>query len=159
MTRKNGELDQESVDALQILLHKIDNQPDKVLPAIREIAEVATKTLKSQTNVDLPRRPPWLVSAKGARTTTLSPYLDLRLNLSLSRRVSARRAIWLWQVFRHATCGMEERWDASGPQGPGGPRSNRSEYSSHFSSLLHSLNQHLAIPAELKGRRQAKGRM
>ena len=50
----------------KIILHKIDNQPDKVLPAIREFAEEATKTLKTRTNVDLPRRPPWLVSARGA---------------------------------------------------------------------------------------------
>jgi len=59
-------LDQDSINALQIILHRIDNQPDKVLPAIREFAEEATKTLKTRTNVDLPRRPPWLVSARGA---------------------------------------------------------------------------------------------
>lgn len=66
LTDQSGKPDQESIDALQILLHKIDNQPDKVLPQIREFAEVATKTLKSHTNVDLPRRPPWLVSPKGS---------------------------------------------------------------------------------------------
>jgi hypothetical protein len=66
LVEKEGKLDQESIDALQIILHKIDNQPEKVLPAIREFAEEATKTLKTRTNVDLPRRPPWLVSARGA---------------------------------------------------------------------------------------------
>lgn len=73
---KEGKLDQESIDALQLILHRIDNTPDKVLPAIRDFAEVATKTLKSRTNVDLPRRPPWLVSAKGAlvwRSIAISP--------------------------------------------------------------------------------------
>lgn len=64
-TGKEGKLNQNSINDLQVILHKIDNQPEKVPPVVREFAEEATKTLKVRTNVDLPRRPPWLVSARG----------------------------------------------------------------------------------------------
>lgn len=78
LTGKEGKLDQDSIDALQIILHKIDNQPEKVSPAIREFAEEATKTLKIRTNVDLPRRPPWLVSARGAFTYSYIAWPNLQ---------------------------------------------------------------------------------
>jgi hypothetical protein len=78
---KQGKIDTESSDALQILLHVIDTQPDRVLPVIREFAETATKTLKSRTNIDLPRRPPWLVSPKGMRDRS-SPGLGCHMVFS-----------------------------------------------------------------------------
>lgn len=127
MTRKNGELDNESVDALQILLHKIDNQPDKVLPAIREIAEVATKTLKSQTNVDLPRRPPWLVSARGKLGSSLGQVVPGVVTDDLTQRLPTRRAVRLGQVLHHASCGLEERRHAGRAQRSRGPKSDRSK--------------------------------
>ncbi|KAF8323182.1 kinase-like protein [Clavulina sp. PMI_390] len=100
MTERSGKLDQESIDALQTLLHKIDHQPEKVLPAIRDFAEVATQTLKTQTNVDLPRRPPWLVSSKDFQKCE---------EFGRGRFSTMRKAIWRKSSMEVALKELEDR--------------------------------------------------
>lgn len=43
---------------------RIDNDPTSIPPEVKEFAEIATKTIKSRTNYDVPRTFPWTVKQK-----------------------------------------------------------------------------------------------
>lgn len=49
---RGGKVDSESQDAIQVILHRIDHEPDKVPEEVKTFAEEATKTIKTRTNID-----------------------------------------------------------------------------------------------------------
>ncbi|KAJ7043517.1 kinase-like domain-containing protein [Mycena alexandri] len=58
---RGGKLDSDSQNAIQVILHRIDHEPDKVPEEVKTFAEEATKTIKTRTNIEVPRTLPWFV--------------------------------------------------------------------------------------------------
>ncbi|KAJ6518703.1 hypothetical protein C8R45DRAFT_2928 [Mycena sanguinolenta] len=61
---RGGKLDPDSQNAIQVILHRIDHEPDKVPEEVKTFAEEATKTIKTRTNIDVPRTLPWFVKTR-----------------------------------------------------------------------------------------------
>ncbi|KAJ6591671.1 kinase-like domain-containing protein [Mycena vulgaris] len=61
---RGGKLDSDSQNAIQVILHRIDHEPDRVPEEVRAFAEEATKTIKTRTNFDVPRTLPWFVKTR-----------------------------------------------------------------------------------------------
>ncbi|KAJ7115866.1 hypothetical protein C8R44DRAFT_215974 [Mycena epipterygia] len=61
---RGGKLDSDSQNAIQVILHRIDHEPDKVPEEVKTFAEEATKTIKTRTNFDVPRTLPWFVKTR-----------------------------------------------------------------------------------------------
>ncbi|KAJ7180564.1 kinase-like domain-containing protein, partial [Mycena filopes] len=61
---RGGKLDSDSQSAIQVILHRIDHEPDKVPEEVKTFAEEATKTIKTRTNIEVPRTLPWFVKTR-----------------------------------------------------------------------------------------------
>ncbi|KAJ7760468.1 hypothetical protein B0H16DRAFT_573920 [Mycena metata] len=61
---RGGKLDPDSQNAIQVILHRIDHEPDKVPEEVKTFAEEATKTIKTRTNIEVPRTLPWFVKTR-----------------------------------------------------------------------------------------------
>lgn len=64
------EVDAASRDGIQVLLHRIDTNPQDLPPEVVEFAETATKTIKRRTNITVSRSLPWFVQEQGKQSAT-----------------------------------------------------------------------------------------
>lgn len=79
------EVDATSRDGIQILLHRIDTNPQDLPPEVVEFAETATKTIKTRTNITVSRSLPWFVQEQGMNFASLRSILSYKTRVDIKR--------------------------------------------------------------------------